>query len=105
MTGDGVVRASEIGAMIGKRKLKIPRGLYYLLIWLLWHLHLKWIEAPPGIVDYSSYPWILDTTRAKNLLGWKPRYTAKETLRIMFETHDFKLVKKGEHEARFRNGE
>ena len=44
-------------------------------------------------------------TRAKNLLGWKPRYTAKEALRIMFETHDFKLVKKGEHEERFRNGE
>ncbi len=65
---DGVVRASEIGALIGKRILKIPRGLNYLLIWLLWHLHLKWIEAPPDIVDYSSYPWILDTSRAKNFL-------------------------------------
>jgi nucleoside-diphosphate-sugar epimerase len=40
-------------------------------------------------VDYTSYPWILDTTRAQDLLGWKPRYTSRETLRIMLETHDY----------------
>ncbi len=41
------------------------------------------------MVDFTSYPWVLDTTRAKTKLGWKPRYTSMETLRIMLETHDY----------------
>ena len=90
--GDGVVKMSEAAAMIGKRTLKISRRLYVALIWLLWHLHVKIVEAPAGIVDYTAYSWILDTDRAKNELGWKPRYTSRETLRIMLETHDYQLV-------------
>ena len=93
--GDGVVKMSEAGAMIGKRTLTIPRRLYSALVWLLWHLRVKIVEAPTGMVDYTSYPWVLDTTRATDLLGWAPRYTSRETLRIMLETHDYNPVKKG----------
>lgn len=93
VAGDGVVKISEIGAVIGKRTLKIPRQFYFALIWLLWHLHVKTVEAPAGIIDYTSYPWILDTTRANNILGWKPQYTSMDALRIMLETHDYNLVR------------
>jgi UDP-glucose 4-epimerase len=89
VAGDGVVKISEAAAMIGKRTQKIPRRLYSALIWLLWHLRIKTVEAPAGIVAYSSYSWVLDTTRAKTKLGWKPRYTSRQTLRIMLETHDY----------------
>jgi len=92
VAGDGVMRSSEVGAMIGKKSVKVPRWLVYALIWLLWHLHVKTVEAPPGIVSYTSYPWVVDTTRAKDILGWKPEYTSKETVKIMFETHDYDLV-------------
>jgi UDP-glucose 4-epimerase len=92
VAGDGAVKMTEVGAMIGKKTLKIPRRLYSAFIWLLWHLHIKIAEAPAGIVDYTAYPWVLDTTRAKEKLGWKPRYTSKETLRIMLKTHDYNLV-------------
>jgi nucleoside-diphosphate-sugar epimerase len=34
----------------------------------------QWVEA-------ASHPAIMDTSRAKNELGWVPRYTALETLR------------------------
>ena len=44
------------------------------------------------MLDYISYPWVLDTTRAKEQLEWKPRYTSEETLRIMLKTHDYNLV-------------
>ena len=87
--GDGVVKMSEVGEMIGKKTLTISKRLYSALIWLLWHLRIKIVEAPVGMVDYTSYPWVLDTTRAKGKLGWKPRYTSRETLRIMLETHDY----------------
>jgi UDP-glucose 4-epimerase len=92
VAGDGVVRNSEVGAMIGKRVVKAPRWLYYAVAWTLWRLNLKTVEAPPGIVNYAMYPWVLDTTRAKELLGWKPKYTSKDTLRIMFRTHGYTVV-------------
>lgn len=92
VAGDGVVKISEIGAMVRKRTLKIPAKFYSALIWLLWHLHVKKVEAPAGIIDYTSYPWVLDTTRAKTILGWKPQYTSRDALRIMLETHDYHLV-------------
>jgi UDP-glucose 4-epimerase len=92
VAGDGVVRSSQIAAMLGKRARRVPRRLYYGVVWAFWRLKLKAIEAPPGIVDYTSYPWVLDTTRAKELLGWKPKFTSKDTLRIMFRTHGYKVV-------------
>ena len=90
--GDGVAKLSEAAAMIGKRTQKIPRRLYSALVWLLWHLHIKIVEVPSGMLDYTSYSWAMDTTLAKDKLGWKPRYTSRETLRIMLETHDYNPV-------------
>ena len=81
-----------IDRMIRKRALKIPKRLYSALIWLLWHLHVKIVEAPAGMVDYTSYPWVLDTTRAQDELGWKPHHTSGEMLRIMLETHGYNPV-------------
>lgn len=92
VAGDGVVRSSEVGALIGKRAVKVPRWLYHAALWTMWNLHLKTAEAPPGIVDYTSYPWVVDTTKAKERLGWKPKYTSKDTLRIMFRTHGYTVV-------------
>ena len=92
VAGDGVMRISEAFAMIGKRAIKIPRRLYYCLIWILWKLRVKVVEAPAGVVDYVAYPWVLDTSRAKEILGWEPKYTSKETIKIMFDTHGYKLV-------------
>ena len=92
VAGDGVVKLSEAAAMIGKRTQKIPRRIYSALVWLLWHLHIKTVEAPAGIVEYTSYSWVLDTTRAKIKLAWNPRFTSRETLRIMLETHAYNLV-------------
>jgi nucleoside-diphosphate-sugar epimerase len=34
----------------------------------------QWVEA-------ASHPAIMDTTKAKNELGWTPRHTALEALR------------------------
>jgi UDP-glucose 4-epimerase len=92
VAGDGVVRSSAVGAMIGKRAVKVPRWPYYAALWMMWNLRLKTAEVPPGIMDYTSYPWVVDTTRAKELLGWKAKYTSKDTIRIMFRTHGYTVV-------------
>jgi UDP-glucose 4-epimerase len=92
VAGDGPMRFSEIGAMIGKKSKRVPRWLAYGVAWLAWRLRISMLEGPPGIIDYTTYPWVLDTTRAKELLCWKPRYDTGETARIMLETHGFRLV-------------
>jgi UDP-glucose 4-epimerase len=92
VAGDGVVPSSEVGRMLGKRAMWVPRWLYYAVVWTTWRLNLNLVEAPPGIVDYTSYPWVVDTTRAKDMLGWKPKHTSKDTLRIMFRTHGYAIV-------------
>jgi len=92
VAGDGVVRSSEVAAMLGKRTVQVPRWLYSAVIWTMWRLNLKTVEAPPGIVNYTTYPWVLDTRRARELLGWKPTYMSKDTLRIMFRTHGYKIL-------------
>ncbi len=92
VAGDGMMRISEVAKMIGKRSLSVPRGLCHAVAWLLWQLRLGLVEAPPGVLDFTAYPWVLDTTRAKELLGWKPKHDTEQTLRIMFETHGYKLA-------------
>jgi nucleoside-diphosphate-sugar epimerase len=34
----------------------------------------------PGWIDAACHPLNLDSQRARDLLGWRPRYTARETL-------------------------
>jgi nucleoside-diphosphate-sugar epimerase len=38
----------------------------------------EWVEA-------FSHPAIMDTTKAKEQLGWRPRYTGLEALRATLE--------------------
>jgi UDP-glucose 4-epimerase len=92
VAGDGPMRFSEIGAMIGKKSKKVPRWLAYGLAWSMWRLRIPMLEGPEGIIDYTTYPWVLDTTRAKELLGWQPRYDTREAARIMLEAQGFQLV-------------
>jgi len=88
LAGDGVLRFSQVAKMARKKSYYIPTFLIEKVIGLLWAFHLV-VEAPPGIIDYLKYQWVLDTTRAKENLGWKPKYTTKETLQIMLDNHGF----------------
>lgn len=93
LAGDGVMRLSEAGAMIGRRSWKVPKGLINAFARICWRLHII-LEAPPGIIDYMAYPWVLDTTRAHEQLGFTPRYSTEETVRIMFATHGYTIFPK-----------
>ena len=64
----GTFKAMETGEKGQLGTIYFPIS-FAALIWLLWHLRIKTVEAPAGIVAYSSYSWALDTTRAKNQAG------------------------------------
>jgi nucleoside-diphosphate-sugar epimerase len=42
---------------------------------------LPFLPLVAGWVEAASHPAIMDTTRAKQELGWTPRFTALEALR------------------------
>jgi len=90
VAGKGVLRLSELSAMVGKRTVRVPRGLTVPLARILWRLDLL-LEAPAGLIDYMCYPWVLDISRARELLGFEPEYTTEQTARIMFKTHGYKI--------------
>jgi len=40
-------------------------------------------SAPPA--QYLRYPWLVDTSRAREELGWSSRTTFRELMQIMVE--------------------
>ena len=93
IAGDGVIKFSEVGKMAEKKSIKVPYWLIYKIIQLGWALNIIF-ESPPGITNYLAYPWVMDISRAKRLLGWIPQYTSQETLQVLLDTHEVPRGKK-----------
>jgi nucleoside-diphosphate-sugar epimerase len=82
IAGDGVVTARDIVRELGMIPVPIPgqlmrfgaRALASIPALRLGPPALEWVEA-------VTHPAIMDTAKARKELGWKPRYSALETLR------------------------
>jgi nucleoside-diphosphate-sugar epimerase len=79
IAGDGVLTAVDVAREFGALPLRIPSGPTQWAARAAARLPFlppvaEWIEA-------AAQPVLVDTTRAKQLLGWKPRYTGLEALR------------------------
>jgi UDP-glucose 4-epimerase len=77
------VRVREAVALTKKPALYLPGKLAELLIDVSWRLRLPFLNAPPSFVDFLRYPWVLDSTRLRDELGYVFRYSTRETLEIM----------------------
>ncbi|WP_222848888.1 NAD-dependent epimerase/dehydratase family protein [Trebonia kvetii] len=79
IAADGIVTASTVARELGVRSFPVPPRLTQAAARALATLPFlppvaQWVEA-------ASHPAIMDTTRAKEELGWVPKFTALETLR------------------------
>jgi nucleoside-diphosphate-sugar epimerase len=79
IAADGIVTAADIARELGLLPLPLPAGPAQAAARALAALPFlppvaEWVEA-------ASHPAIMDTTRAKQELGWAPRFDALETLR------------------------
>ena len=79
IAGDGIVTAADIARELGMLPLPVPAGPMQSAARAIAALPFllpvaQWVEA-------ASHPAIMDTTRAKQNLGWVPRFTALEALR------------------------
>jgi nucleoside-diphosphate-sugar epimerase len=78
VAADPVLDGRELARILGARAVPVPAGLLRGAAALTWRLRLQ--PTPPGWVDLALGVPILDTTRAREELGWSPRYNAEEAL-------------------------
>jgi nucleoside-diphosphate-sugar epimerase len=79
IAGDGIVTGADIARELGLLPVPVPAGPTQSAARAIAALPFlppvaQWVEA-------ASHPAIMDTTRAKQELGWVPRFTALEALR------------------------
>jgi UDP-glucose 4-epimerase len=78
LAGDGVVSLSEVGVALGARPVKVPRVAAVATSELISRLPfvpsaLEWLHAGRSSV-------VMDTRKARNQLGWQPKFSAAQTL-------------------------
>lgn len=79
IAADGIVTASTVARELGMRSFPVPPRLTQAAARAL--AALPFLPPPAQWVEAACHPAIMDTTRAKEELGWVPTFTALETLR------------------------
>ncbi len=79
IAGDGVVSTADIARELGLLPVPLPAGPAQLAARAV--AALPFLPPVAGWVEVASHPAIMDTTRAKQQLGWTPRFTGLEALR------------------------
>jgi nucleoside-diphosphate-sugar epimerase len=82
VAGDGVLSATDVVRELGLMPVPVPGGLVRGPARALAALAaLPLVPPATAWAEVLSHPAIMDTTKAKRELGWKPRYTGLEALR------------------------
>lgn len=83
LAADGEVSLSEVAKATGTRAVRVPRVLATATSEVVARLPMlpsaaEWVHVGRGSV-------VMDTSRAKEVLGWHPQHTARETLTALAE--------------------
>ena len=81
VAGDGEVTLSTIAAALGGRPVRVPAAFATLGSAVVARLPFLPPEADAFHVARTSV--LMDTSKAKSLLGWTPKYTAAQTLEAL----------------------
>jgi UDP-glucose 4-epimerase len=78
-----VLGPDELADALDARALPLPAAAVRGLTWASWQLRLQ--PTPPGWLDMALQVPIMDTSRARTVLGWEPRYSSGEALLELLE--------------------
>jgi nucleoside-diphosphate-sugar epimerase len=89
IAGDGILTATDVIRELGLSPIPIPARVVHRAARAAASLPRPPL-APPATewVEALSHPAIMDTTKAREVLGWRPRYTAIEALRETVRARD-----------------
>jgi UDP-glucose 4-epimerase len=76
LAGEGVLPLSTLIRLAGKRARPVPHGLLYRLGYL--SAIQRTGDPPAAFYDYLRFLWVVDTSRAREELGFQPEYSTKE---------------------------
>ncbi|GAC1531083.1 MAG: NAD-dependent epimerase/dehydratase family protein [Marmoricola sp.] len=82
IAADDVVTGLDVARALGLRAVRVPGGPVAALARAA--AKLPYLPSGAQWVEAMSHPAIMDTTKAKTQLGWRPRHTAIESLRSTF---------------------
>ena len=83
VAADPVLDPDELGRVLGARPVPVPASLLRVVADLSWRAHLQ--PTPSGWVDLALAAPVMDTTRARQELGWVPTRTSGQALRELLE--------------------
>ena len=78
VAAEPVLDPRRLGELLGARLVPVRAGLLRAAAALTWRTHLQ--PTPEGWVDMALGVPIMDTTRAREELGWKPRHDSGHAL-------------------------
>jgi UDP-glucose 4-epimerase len=78
IAADPVLDPQELARLLDARTVPMPARAARAFALATWRLHLQ--PTPPGWVDLALGVPLLDTTRARDELGWEPRHTSGDAL-------------------------
>ncbi len=84
LAAEGTVTFGDVASCLGARPVPVPRTAAVLASNVV--ARLPWVPATAEWIHVARTPVLMDTTRAKALLGWTPQHTSAETLASMAET-------------------
>jgi UDP-glucose 4-epimerase len=81
LAGDGEVSLSDVAKATGTRSIPVPHALASSASAVL--ARLPMVPAAAEWIHVARSCIVMDTQRAKNLLGWQPEYSSRATLAAM----------------------
>ncbi|WP_340682862.1 NAD-dependent epimerase/dehydratase family protein [Amycolatopsis coloradensis] len=78
VAADPVLDTRALARIFGARPVKVPASLVRNALAAAWSLHL--IPATPGLFEAVLRLPVMDCTRAREELGWTPRYSSEDAI-------------------------
>jgi len=78
VAADPVLDPDELSRLLGKRKVRLSERAVRALVAATWRAHIQ--PTPEGWVDMALETPLLDSTRARTELGWRPTRSAGDAL-------------------------
>ncbi|MEU3771034.1 NAD-dependent epimerase/dehydratase family protein [Amycolatopsis keratiniphila] len=78
IAADPVLDTRALARIFGAKPVKVPAPFVRRALAAAWALHL--IPATPGLFDAVLHLPVMDCTRAREELGWTPRYSSEDAI-------------------------
>lgn len=79
VAGEPVLDAHAMAEALSARQVPVPLAALRSLVAVAWRLRV--LPMDPGWIDMATQTPLMDTSRARDELGWTPKHDVRETLR------------------------